>query len=125
SERRGQNSRIDACDPRAQASCDHLPREVRRVASPERKDRRQLRGGELLFAISADVLEKKVTEGAAVDRFFLRTEDRSSEHRLVLLVRAWTGNRQLPKRQARRTSLCAQQLRSNGVHRHAIRDLVD
>ena len=70
-ERSRQRARVDARDARAQAAGNHLPRELARVSSPQRKDRRQFRRSELLLAVGSNVFEKEIAEREAVDRFLL------------------------------------------------------
>src|SRR5579872_6953125 len=92
SEARRQNSRVHAGEPRLQSAGKHLAGEALRGDLPKGKERLDSSSGELLFAVGADIFEKKIAEGNGLDFFFFCAGDGSGHRSFVVFVAAGPGN---------------------------------
>src|SRR3569623_1254771 len=112
--------RIDADEPRPQATRHHLACEHVRIAAPQRIHAGHPVRGELLLAVRADVLEEQIAEHDVDDVGLARACERAAERRLVLLVRARRRQLDHRERQPGGLGLRLEQRASHAMHRHAV-----
>src|SRR5689334_5025677 len=81
--------RVDAREPRAKTAVDHLLCELGGRNAPDRKERLEPGACKLLFAVSANVLEKQVAERRVRKSLRLRVGNRRAHLRFVDVVWTW------------------------------------
>ena len=109
--------RIHAGQRRPEPRRDHRPGEAGSVRPPERKSRLDAGGGQLPFAVAANVGKVEVAEGKDSDVLCPRTVENAPHPLLVRLVGARPGQRDLPERKLGRCRLGVDQLLPYAVHR--------
>jgi len=95
-EARREDARIDATDSRAQSSADHLAGERVGRPLPQRENRGDSRAGQPLLAIFANVAQKEITKCDAFDVLRHGSLNCCEHPRVILDVRAWRWNLDLP-----------------------------
>ena len=123
--RLGQALGVDADQDCLDAGGDNLGGELLRVAPPQREEHAEAGAPHALLAVGAHVGQVDVAKRDRLDARGARGGERARHGRLVRLVGAGEGQRDLVQRQARGGGLLAQQLRAHAVHGDAPRRLVE
>src|SRR5271169_866044 len=107
---------IDADDARLDARSYHLAQETARLKSPDRKQRSEARAAQSVFAVSADILQKEVTEGDCLDTGSNRRVGGSLHSGFILLIGARPRQRNDLYRQTRDCGLSLKNFAPGAVH---------